>query len=161
MHIALDSVNKANTNLQFTIEEEQENRINFLDIAITEEKRHSVNDRYRKPSATHCIIPRESCHPHEHKPCAIRYLRNRNETYPTEEQNKQNERRIFEHTLHNNNYDPTTLNKHKIKRTCHEERPQQQKWASYMGNETRFVTKLSQKAGIRIAYTTRHTIRQL
>jgi hypothetical protein len=138
MHIALDSFNKANTNLQFTIEEELENRIDFLDIAITKEKQHSVNDRYRKPTATRCIIPRQSCHPHEHKPCAIRYLRNRNETYPTEEQNKQNERHIIEHTLGNNNYDPTTLNTYKIKRTRHEERPQQQKWTkvTYMGNET-------------------------
>jgi hypothetical protein len=135
----------------------------LLDIAITREKHRFVYDIYRKPTATDSLIPRESCHPHEHKISAIHYLHNSNETYPIEEQNKQEEKRIIEHILCNNNYSPTTLNTCINKSTRHDEHPQQQKWAKFtnMGTETRFVTKLFQKAGLRIAYTTRHPIGQL
>jgi hypothetical protein len=149
IYTVLDSFIKATANLKFTIEEEQENRINFLYIAITREKHRFVYDIYRKPTATDSLIPRESRHPHEHKLSAIRYLRNTNETYPTEEQNKQKEKCTIEHILLNNNYSPTALNTRINKSTMHDENPQQQKWAkfTYMGTETRFVTKLFQKAG--------------
>jgi hypothetical protein len=163
IHTVLNSFNNATANLKFTIEEEEENRINFLDITITRGKHCFVYDIYRKPTATDIIIPRESCHPHEHKLSAIRYLRNRHETYPIAEQNKQKEKDIIEHVLRNNNYSPTTLNTRTHRNVGQDEHPQQQKWAkfTYQGTETRFVTKLFQKAGLKIAYTTRHTTGQL
>jgi hypothetical protein len=49
---------------KFTIEEEKENKINFLDITISKENDNLSFDIYRKPTATDTIIPNDSCHPH-------------------------------------------------------------------------------------------------
>jgi len=58
-------------------------KINFLDARITISK---VKDNLsfnvnRKPTTTDTIIPNDSCHPHEHKLAAIRFLTNGMETY--------------------------------------------------------------------------------
>jgi hypothetical protein len=153
IHIVLDNFNNATDNLKFTIEEEQEKHINFLDITIIRETHGFIYDIYSKPTATDNIVPRESCHPHEHKLSAIRYLRNRNETYPITEQNKQKEKDVIEHILRNNNYSRMTLNTRPHRRVRQDEHQQHQKWAkfTYMGTETRFITKLFQKAGLNIA----------
>ena len=72
----LNSFNSISPTLSFTIEEEKDNTINFLDISIY--KTNRINFRiYRKPATTDLIIPHDSNHPHEHKTSAIRYLASR------------------------------------------------------------------------------------
>jgi len=66
--------------MTFTIEEEKENRINFLDITISKENDNLSFDIHGKPTTTDTVIPNDSCHPHEHKLAAITYLANRMET---------------------------------------------------------------------------------
>jgi hypothetical protein len=68
---------------------------------------------------------------------------------------------VIQHILRNNNHDPTILNAYRYKQPHHKEYPQQQKQVkvTFMGNEIWFVTKLLQKAGLRIAYTTRYIIK--
>jgi hypothetical protein len=48
--------------MNFTIEEEKENKINFLDITILKENNNFSFDVYRKPTTTDTIIPNVSCH---------------------------------------------------------------------------------------------------
>jgi hypothetical protein len=102
--------------LRFTIEKEQNNQIDVLDITIRKEHSHIRFDIYKKPTATDIIIPQESCHPTDHKLSAIRYSQNRNKTDITDAHNKQQEQRIINHILHNNHYDPDTLRKQRNKK---------------------------------------------
>ena len=64
---------------KFTMEEEKNNKINFLDITISKEENNISFNIYRKPTAADTVIPGDSCHPQEYK--LIRYLANGMETY--------------------------------------------------------------------------------
>jgi hypothetical protein len=144
--------------MNFTTEEEVNNKINFLDITISKENNVSF-DIYRKSTATDTIIPQDSCHPTEHKIATIRYLKNRNDTYILNDNNKQKENEAICHILCNNKYDTSTLNK--CKRTDNkkenETNTQGQKWDkfTYIGKETRTITKLFRDSNIKIAFTTK------
>ena len=65
-----------------TLEKEQNNKINFLDITIIKNHDAFSFEIYRKPSTTDIIIPNYSCHPREHKTAAIRYYCNWLKTDP-------------------------------------------------------------------------------
>jgi hypothetical protein len=74
--------NEINPKLQFTIEKEKDNVINFLDITIIKNPDNIQYSIYRKPTTTDNIIHNTSCHPAEHKMLAISYLIYRMNTYP-------------------------------------------------------------------------------
>jgi DNA-directed RNA polymerase subunit L len=89
-------------NMNFTLEEETHNSINFLSITITKKNDHLSFTVYRKPTPTDPIIPIESCHPAQHKLAAIRFVTNRRDTYSLDDTNKQIENKIINQILHNN-----------------------------------------------------------
>jgi hypothetical protein len=68
----LDDFNNLAPTMKFTLEDEQNNKINLLDITITKNHNGLAFEIYRKPTATDTIIPNDSCHPREHKTAAIR-----------------------------------------------------------------------------------------
>ena len=73
----------------FTMETENNNQINFLDITI-QKIDHEINfNIYRNPTTTDTIIPYDSCHPPEQKFAAIRYLAYRLMNYPIITTNKE------------------------------------------------------------------------
>lgn len=63
--------------MKFIMEEEIENKINFLDITIPKQKDKLSFDVYMKRATRDTIIPNDSCHPQEHKLGAVRFLTNR------------------------------------------------------------------------------------
>jgi hypothetical protein len=73
----LNDFNSLTANLKFTLEKEEDCKINFLDITIHRENNKLSVEIYRKPTYTDSIIPNDSCHPNEHKLAAVRYLYNR------------------------------------------------------------------------------------
>jgi hypothetical protein len=77
----LNQLNNLVVKMNFTLEEEGHNKINFLDITINKDQDDLRFEIYRKPTATDTIIPNDSCHPGEHKAAAIRYFHNRLMTY--------------------------------------------------------------------------------
>ena len=83
--------NNISPTLTFTMDEEINNSINFLDITIYKTNQNFSFRTYRKPTATGTIIPSDSSHPYEHKMAAIRYLANSIITYPTDDTNKTDE----------------------------------------------------------------------
>jgi hypothetical protein len=97
--------------MKFTMENKIDNTINFLDIMINEEPDKLAFSIYRKPTTTDSIIPKDSCHPPEHKHAAIRYLTNRMNTYRLNAANKETEKSVIKHILHNNKYDVSVLSK--------------------------------------------------
>jgi hypothetical protein len=59
--------------IQFGVEEEYNNRINFLDLSIVRTCNSLKFDIFRKPTATDIMILSKSCHPVEHKISGINY----------------------------------------------------------------------------------------
>jgi hypothetical protein len=83
VHDALNQFNKINSKMQFTLEQEENNAIHFLDLTISRTDINVQFSIYRKPTTRNAIIPSDSYHPSEHKINSIGYLHNRNATYMT------------------------------------------------------------------------------
>jgi hypothetical protein len=54
------------------MEEESDNKINFLDITISKQEGNISFNIYRKPATTDTIIPSDSCHPPGTQICSIK-----------------------------------------------------------------------------------------
>jgi hypothetical protein len=59
----LNSFNNINPELTFSMEQEKDNKLNFLDITITKDANKLTYEIYRKPTTSDTIIPKDSCHP--------------------------------------------------------------------------------------------------
>ena len=97
--------------MKFTLQKEENNKINFLDITITKGPDGLLFEIYKKPTTTDVIIPNDSCHPSEHKTAAIRYFYNRMKSYKLIPESQQKERNTLQQILVNNNNEASTLNK--------------------------------------------------
>jgi hypothetical protein len=155
----LTDLNKIHTNIQYIIETQINNKLNYLDITIENMNNTLTFDIYKKTTATDLIIHNNSCHPTEHKHAAIRYMTNKLNKYPISTNNKHKETQLINIILHTNGYPPQTLihipNTNKISNTT-----QKQKWATctYVGSRTRTITRLFRNTDIRIAYRTNNNI---
>jgi hypothetical protein len=96
--------NSLHRKLQFTIENEYNNRLNFLDLIIDRAPDHLQFGIYRKPTTTDILINGNSCHSMKHKTACVKYLINRLKTYPITEHNKVAEVKAIEQMLKVNNY---------------------------------------------------------
>jgi hypothetical protein len=90
----LDEFNKIHMKVKFTIEKEENNKINFLDLSISKTRNRIQLSIYRKPTTTHLIIHNNLWHPPppQHKRT---YLLNRINQYPITPENKINEESII------------------------------------------------------------------
>ena len=161
----LASFNGLIPSLRFTLEHEVDNELNFLDITLVKADNSISFNIYRKPTTTDVIIPRDSCHPHEQKMAAIRYFLNRANTYDINNTCKQAEMDTIKQILHNNLYEASildSLNRTKPNQKQDVDRPRQ-KWVkfTYIGRETRLVTKLFRNTQVKVAYTTNNNLEKL
>jgi hypothetical protein len=95
--------------IKFTMEKEIYNRINFLDITINKEINNFSFNIFQKPTTTDVIIPQDSCHPHEHKHAAIRYMLNRLNTYQLNDDNIKAELNTIKQIISNNGCNNSTI----------------------------------------------------
>jgi hypothetical protein len=156
--------NSIHPNIQFTIENETQNYLNYLDLTITNEHNKLTFSIFWKPTYTNLITHNDSCHPQEHKYAAINYLTNRMKTYPITESSKNHEQQQIKTILHNNNY-PTHGQGRKSKSNYREQNTpleNKKKLAMfiYIGKETRAITKLLKNTNIRISFKTTNTIKK-
>jgi hypothetical protein len=127
----IGAFNLIHPNIQFTIEKQIHNALNYLDItiAITHKKLHF--NIYRKPTTTDLMIHNDSCHLQEHKYLGIKYLIHKMNTYPISKENKSREAQYINIILKNNNYQLYTHkynNKNKENTT---NTAQKTKWATF------------------------------
>jgi hypothetical protein len=93
----LQEFNLVHPNIQYTIQKQTNNKLNFLEITIKNMHNRFTFNIYRKPTTTDIIMyeNNDSCHPNEHKNSAIRYLINRMNTYPISSNHKHLELQQF------------------------------------------------------------------
>jgi len=99
------SFNEITIGLHFTMEREEDQKINFLDLTITRTENGLSYDIFRKHTTIDTIIPHDSCHPLEQKMAAIRYYVNRIETYNLHQAKRQKEMDIVKQIIISNKYD--------------------------------------------------------
>jgi hypothetical protein len=160
---ALNDFNNIRNMIQYPLEKENRNEINFLDISIHRLQSSLEYKIYRKPTSISTIIHNTSCHPAEHKVMAFNFLFNRLNTYPLNNLNKNNELQIINQIANENEYQPTSMilkfkanKKPNTPHTTHktQEIPENKKWAvfTYVGQETRYITKLFRNTSIKTAF---------
>jgi hypothetical protein len=102
--------------------------------------------------------PQHSCHPPEHKAATINFLTNRRDSYSLGKQDREREhhrtntrqQQVWHHR-------PPKIHRHTHIHT------HTTKWAkfTYIGKETKHITKLFKNTTVKIAYTTHNTISKL
>jgi hypothetical protein len=110
INIVQNEFNQVHPNLNYTLEIETNNQLNFLDTTITRTNENFKFSIYRKPTYRDVIIAYNSCPPTQHKIAALRYFTNRLNTFPIEQADKNNERTIIRNISHNNGF-PTVLSR--------------------------------------------------
>ena len=91
-------------NLKFTITQENNKQINFLDILITRREQKLDINIYRKRTTTDTTINYLSNHPTEREIAAYRYYINRMNKLPLNEKNRTIEWQTILKIAHNNNF---------------------------------------------------------
>jgi hypothetical protein len=136
--------NNLSPKLEFTIEKEENQKINFLDITINTESEGFSIDIHRRPTYTDVITPKESCHPNEQKMAAIRYFQDRLRKYQLSPENREKESNTLQEILENNGYDDSTLRNLSNKKTANlGNKSNRKQWVkfTYIGKEIRAITK--------------------
>jgi hypothetical protein len=100
----LTKFNNLHKNLQFTMEKENNKKVNYLDITILRKTMKLIFNIYRKSTTTSTAIHSTSCHPTEHKIAAFNYLYNRVNQYPILNYQKHNELNIIHQIATENKY---------------------------------------------------------
>jgi len=108
------------------------------------------------------IIPKDSCHPLEHKHAAIRYLLNRTNTHNLDNDNKEAELHTIEHVLMNNGYVTSIIKQLNKLEPKTNQSTNKNRWAefTYIGRETKCITKLFKETSVRISYNTNNSLKR-
>jgi hypothetical protein len=110
------------------------------------------------------MINSRSCHPLEHKLSGINYLINRLTLYPITNYNARKEEEIVDYLLEINGFQilcsKQLIQKNHLQKSKTLEFNNPGKWAvfTYIGRDTRSVTKLFKVVNVNISYRTRNTI---
>jgi hypothetical protein len=113
------------------------------------------------PNTTH--HPKRVTPPGTTQTGSYQILTNRRDTYNLVDTNKQTANKIINQTLHNNKYDFPQTDKQPKPTISPENTAPDTKWVcfTYVGKDTRFITKLFRHISIKIAYETRNMLNKL
>ena len=111
LDIYLNTLNALHSNIKFTVEIEQTQSINFLDLNISRTEGGFSFKIYRKPTTTDTTIPFDSYSPIEHKLAAYRSLIHRAFTIPISNNNLRSEINIIKLIAYNNGFPLNMIDK--------------------------------------------------
>jgi hypothetical protein len=149
-HTGINSIqndfNTIHPNMKFTAETESQNKINFLGVTIHRTPTNWKISIYRKPSFTDTIIPYSSNQPTQHKHAGVRFLHIRLDTYHLHKDEYNDEVNIIREIMSNNGFPihthkPPTIG-HPTNTANKQTSTHTQKWAAYIGKETKYITNL-------------------
>jgi hypothetical protein len=100
----LEQFNIQHKDLKFTINEEMDNQITYLDLNLTNKRGQIEMEVYRKPTTMDLMINNSSCHPKEYKLATFKNWIHRILMVPLNENNKKKESNTIINTALNNGY---------------------------------------------------------
>ena len=107
----VSSINKLHKNIAFTLEVEQNNSINFLDLTISKVNSRLSFSIFRKPTYTDMVIHNTSMHPYTHKLAAFRSYIHRLLNTPLSTIDYNSELNIIKQIAVNDGYNPDLIDK--------------------------------------------------
>lgn len=105
----LNFLNSLNPNIQFTLETENNDQLNFLDLTITRINNKLKFGIYRKPTTSDTIIPFDSSQSHQIKMAALHSLTHRLLSIPLSEADYNTELNIIKSIASNNGYSASLI----------------------------------------------------
>ena len=168
LSIFLDFINNIHKNIQFTLEVETNNSINFLDLKITREENKHKFAIFHKPSHTDITIHNTSLHPHPQKLAAYHSMIHRLVNVPMSKEDFEKELNIIKQIAINNGYSPNTIDSILKKKThkkalsliypTNTKTKKNFKTLTYLGLASDRVSSVLKKENINIAFKTNNTI---
>ena len=114
-----EHINNISINLNFTLEKEKDNKLNFLDLTLIKKNNRLEFNIFRKPTNTDLIIPYDSSHHISQKLSTFQSLYYRAYNLPLNEEGLNKELKIIKQLASKNNYPLKIIqkieNKHKTK----------------------------------------------
>jgi hypothetical protein len=156
----LEEFNAVHPKLKFTLEQQTQNRINYLDLTITNNQNDPSFKICIKPTFTDHVLHNTSCHPYEHKKSSINYLYNWINTYKLTKENKKREKEIIAQILKNNELPPQIKKKGK-KKSSTINAIQKDKWITFtdFGPSVRIISMLFRNTNMKVTFRTSNTIK--
>ena len=166
----LNSFNSIHPNIQYSLEKEQNNKINFLDLKIEKCNNKIIFDIYRKPTTSKTSIHNQSICPTSYKFANFRYLLNRLNIIPLSTHRYNAELHNILSIAQHNNFPKSEilkLNKQikrriyiKSKTTLNDNKISKQ-WfpLPYYGNLSNNIKQVFNRNNINIAYTNHNYLR--
>nr|VZI31451.1 unnamed protein product [Spirometra erinaceieuropaei] len=150
--------------IQFTMEEEADNRLPFLDVQVTKLADGNIKTTvYRKATNTRRILHFRSNHPVGHKRSCVRTLFQRTQTHCSDDDDRKKEVRYLRGLFEANGYTKSFIRK--CLRKSHSGRSNEEKpklWLSiaYVKNVSEATSRILKPFGIGVAHKPAATIRQ-
>ena len=167
----LQLLNTLHPRIKFTVEEEVESSINFLDLTITRTLNKHRFSIYHKPSHTDITIHNTSHHPVQHKLAAYHSMIHRLTNVPLSENAFQEELNIIKQIAINNGYSPLIIEKMLTKKlqtkaiseiypNVKNKNKEQTlfKCITYFGNPSAKIKKFLSGKNIKIAFKTNNSL---
>ena len=95
--------------VQFTVEHEENDKTNFLDVTVIKKDGSLIFKVYRKPTTTNATIHRSSFHPKSQKMAAYNSMIHRAVTFPLSPEDFKEEINIIKHIAVSNGYSSTIV----------------------------------------------------
>jgi hypothetical protein len=115
-------LNSINPHINFTIEQELDGKLSFLDTLVACNNESLSIDVYRKPTHTDRYLDYNLHHDKWHKVSTAQTLLHRAATLPNTDEGKQQEHKHVTHTLMSNGYSKKCLQQVEQKRVMFENR---------------------------------------
>ena len=159
-------INTIHHKLKFTLEIEQNNSINFLDLTINKTNNTHTYKIYRKPTTTDMVIHSTSNHPTQHKHAAFNHMLHRLSKILLNKQDYTDELNTIKYIAIKNGYNPNLINtlhkriKNKNNKTQNTINTQHNKYITltYHNSYTHKIANTFRKHKYKIAYRTTNII---
>ncbi|BHF65909.1 hypothetical protein SprV_0200892300 [Sparganum proliferum] len=150
--------------IQFTMEEEENNQLAFLDVLVCRKDCGGLQTKvFRKATNTMQVLNFNSKHPISHKRSCVRTLYRRVETHCSEPEDKIAELKYLRRVFKANGYPRNFVNRCMRKRDERPNRTDTKSWRAlqYVKNVSEAVGRLLAPIGVGVAHKSETTIRRL
>ncbi|BHF57347.1 hypothetical protein SprV_0100028800 [Sparganum proliferum] len=158
-----ERLNSVFPDIQFTMEEEENNQLAFLDVLVCRKDCGGLKTKvFRKATNTTQILNFNSNHPISHKRSCVRTLYRRVETHCSEPEDKVAESQYLRRVFRENGYPRNFVNRCMRKRDERQNRADPKFWRAipYIKNVSEAVSRLLAPLGVGVAHRPEATMRR-